>query len=374
MKSATATAILPLFIIPLLAAFTAHAQFVKFNPGGDTTKTVTLEGYADVYYGFDFTKPGDANRAYFVSHNRHNEVNINLAYIGIRYASQNVRASFAPGFGTYMNANYAAERVTLRNIVEAAVGVRLFKNREVWIDAGVLPSPYTNETAISFDQLLYTRSFAPEYVPYYLSGVRLSLPLTKKLSTTLYLLNGWQQIEDVNEAPSFGGTLEYKPTTALSLYANVYTGSERSAVNPTYRRRNLFDFYALYNPNTKWAFTASAYRGSQRLRDASSNTRTGSRWWQTNAAARYSFTAKHSLSARGEYFSDPGEIMIVPVTAVQGFACSSFSLCYNLAVSSNALFRVEGRWFTSPKNVFNKRDVTPVDDNLWLIAGLTAKF
>ncbi|NJN00112.1 MAG: outer membrane beta-barrel protein, partial [Phormidesmis sp. RL_2_1] len=53
---------------------------------------------------------------------------------------------------------------------------QLFKNKQIWLDAGVFGSPYTNESAISKDHLMYTRSFAPEYVPYYLAGVKLSVP------------------------------------------------------------------------------------------------------------------------------------------------------------------------------------------------------
>ncbi|PGH40009.1 MAG: hypothetical protein CRN43_05660 [Candidatus Nephrothrix sp. EaCA] len=61
-----------------------------------------------------------------------------------------------------MNANYAAEPGTLKNIAEASVAVRLSKKRNYWMEAGVLSSPYTNESALSKDQLMYTRTGASQ--------------------------------------------------------------------------------------------------------------------------------------------------------------------------------------------------------------------
>jgi hypothetical protein len=157
-----------------------------------------VDGYVDAYYGYDFSNPSSRDKAYFVSSARHNELTINLAYIDVRIASPRFRARFVPGFGTFMNANYAAEPGVLKNIVEANAGVKLFKDRDIWFDFGVFTSPYTNESPISKDHLMYTRSLAPEYVPYYISGGKLTLPLSKKVNLYLYILNGWQLIQDNN--------------------------------------------------------------------------------------------------------------------------------------------------------------------------------
>ena len=100
-----------LVLLPaILSALSLNAQFLQWSPNADTTGNprVTLEGYVDTYFAFDFNQPKDANRPYFVSQHRQNEFNVNLAYLSLKYASDRVRATFTPGFGTYMNANYAA--------------------------------------------------------------------------------------------------------------------------------------------------------------------------------------------------------------------------------------------------------------------------
>ncbi|MCZ8216506.1 MAG: outer membrane beta-barrel protein, partial [Cyclobacteriaceae bacterium] len=193
---------------------------------------VTVEGYVDAYYSYDFNKPQDGNRSYFVSMNRHNEMTINLAFIDLKNSSNRMRARLVPGFGTYINANYSAENGTLKNLVEASAGLKIWADKNIWVDVGVFGSPYTNESAISKDHLAYTRSFAPEYVPYYLSGVKVSFPIADKLNGFVYLLNGWQQIGDANKNKSIGTQLEYRPGNNWLVNWNTYIGNENSATDP----------------------------------------------------------------------------------------------------------------------------------------------
>lgn len=115
---------------------------------------VTVEGYVDGYYAYNFNQPEHGDQPYFVSMARHNEVNINLAFVDVKYSSSRVRARMVPGFGTYVNSNYARETGLLKNLIEANVGIRIFKTKGIWLDVGVLGSPYTNESAISKDHLV----------------------------------------------------------------------------------------------------------------------------------------------------------------------------------------------------------------------------
>jgi len=367
-----------LFLLSFAGMQRADAQLFRFNPVADTAKTVSLEGYADVYYAFDLAQPSPADRPYFVSHHRHNEVAINLAYLSLRYTAPRARAVFTPGFGTYMNANYAAERVTLRNIVEASVGVRLSPRRALWLDAGVLPSPYTPETPISFDQPTLTRSFAPEYVPYYLAGARLSAPLGRRVLAAAYLLNGWQQIEDVNTPLAFGSSIEWRPDSALLLVANTYAGNERSAAAPLQRTRYLLDAYAVWKPTKRLTVTAGAYAGWQSRADSSGGPYRHVRWGQATAVARWAWNARSSASVRAEVFTDPGSVMILPITratvpGLEGFQCFSASGGYNLYATPHILIRAEARYFRAADPVF-LREGRAAADNFVFTGGMAAKF
>ena len=60
------------------------------------TPKVKVTGYIETYYSYDFNRPENNNRPSFVySHNRHNEVNLNLGFIKGAYDSGNIRATVA---------------------------------------------------------------------------------------------------------------------------------------------------------------------------------------------------------------------------------------------------------------------------------------
>jgi hypothetical protein len=330
-----------------------------------------VEGYVDVYYSYAFSHPKGGTRPYFVSYNRDNEINVNLAYVSLHFTGNRVRATFTPGYGTYMNANYASERQTLQNIIEASVGFQLFKNKDIWLDAGVINSPYTYETAYSFDQICYTRSLGADNTPYYLTGAKLTLPLARKWTAYLYLLNGWQVIESQHDPLDFGSTLEYKPDAHWDINWNTYIGDESSTDNPNYRTRYFGDLYATYTPSGPWSLSADAYAGWQRL-DTLGAVATH-RWWNASLSAQYRFAPNQSLSVRAEHFEDPNQVLVKPVTPAPGFILSSTSLGYNLNITDQVLFRFEARYFVSPDGLYPLRNQTNAPQDLWLTLGLTAR-
>jgi hypothetical protein len=360
-----------LFINPILVAQVTNTAMI------DTTNVklkgrFSMEGYIDVYYGYDFSKPASKERPYFVSMARHNEININLAYISVKYTSPSVRAKFIPGFGSYINANYATEQGVLKNIVEGNIGVKLFKNKEIWLDIGVLGSPYTNESAISKDHLMYSRSFAPEYVPYYLSGAKLTVPLGKKVNFYLYLLNGWQQIRDVNDSKSIGTQIEYRPNDNLLINWNTYIGNENSELRPDFGNRYFTDVFFIYNQG-KFSGTSCFYVGAQETR-LPNGTMENQIWYNANLIGKYNFISKVSLSGRLEYFDDPKSVQISPINPVNGFSSSSASLCLNYAIEENALFRLESRSFFSNKDVYKNAKGNPTKNSQMIIGSITIWF
>jgi hypothetical protein len=324
--------------------------------------------YLDLYGGYFFGKTNNGHIPYFVSASRSGEATVNLAYIEVKYSAERVRARFAPGFGTYMNANYAAEPNTLQHIVEGSAGVLLSKKKGIWLDAGVFGSPYTNESCISKDHLVYSRSFAPEYVPYYLAGAKLSVPLSPKLTLYAYLLNGWQQIQDQNKGKALGTQLEWKPNAHHTFNFNTFIGDERSEAAPQNRMRYFADAYWLYAKG-KWSATACTYIGVQERLNAQGE-KEQHVWWQANVMGKYQLRDKYSLSGRIEYFNDPNSVQITPITSSAGFSAYSGSLCFNAQIAPTALFRLEARQFMSPKHVFVSEAGKNQQGAAWLLGSI----
>ncbi len=361
----------------ILSGTTSLAQVTNTatmdTTGGIQIGKLAISVYLDTYYGYNFNEPANSDVPYFVTMNRHNEANINLGMIDLRYTAERLRICFAPGFGTYVNANNASEPGSLRHLIEARVGIKLFKKKNIWMDFGVLGSPYTNESAISKDHLMYTRSFAPEYVPYYVTGAKFTFPLGKRVNAYLYLLNGWQQMVDLNKGKSIGTQVEWRPGNRNLINWNTYIGDERSAARPYYRTRYFTDVYWLFNPDGKFSMTSCAYVGAQERLDGLGNKSTF-KWWQANLIGRYSFNKTISLSGRIEYFSDPYNSIVSMINPVSGFSSFSGGLCLNLRLFDHALVRFEGRHFFSDQFVYSDTNGNPHDQMTWVVSSVTMWF
>lgn len=359
-------------LVPFILFFGGlHAQSDSTGAKGAATSSLSFEAYVEAYFAFDMNEPAGYDIPYFVTYTRHNEFNINIACLTARYTADRVRGVFTPGFGTYMNANYAAERTTLENLVEASVGVKVFREKNIWLDAGVLPSPFTNEAVIAIDQPTLTRAIGTENVPYYLSGARLTLPLGSRWNLYAYLVNGWQEIQDVNAPLACASWLEFKVNKKLSLHWNNFLGNEGSAAKPTYRLRFFTDAYALWRPSQQWSFTASAYAGWQEKR-AEEGLRTLN-WWQANASAKYWTGAGHAFYTRVERFDDPNSVLVSPITGTMGYQVTSATIGHERNITDQVKFRMEARGFWADGRVY-RRDGMAETDGLTFIGGLIARF
>jgi hypothetical protein len=330
---------------------------------------VGLGGYVDSYYGYNLSEPSNGSSPYLVSSARHNSIMVNLAYVDVRYKSTYMRVRFVPGFGSYMDDNYANEPGSLKNMLEANVGVLVVPSKKIWVDVGVLGSPYTSESAISKDQLMYTRSLSAEQAPYYLAGAKVTVPLSEKLNAYLFLINGWQVIQDNNASKSLGTQLEYRPSKEMLFNWSTYIGDERSAANPDFRMRYFSDFYWIYKSGRRWSATSSFYMGAQDRSGTSTAT-----WWQANLIGKYAFSEKFSISGRIEHYNDPSSVIVSSVTAMPGFKTTSFGFCGDVQLHKSALFRLEARQFVSDDNQYLDKNSSPSKQSTLLIASLTAWF
>ena len=321
----------------------AHAQVVNTgvtdNFDSVSVGKIYIGGMVDTYYGLSSSFATASNRYYAVSSHRTNEMNINLAFIDVKYKNNKVRAHFVPGFGTYMNENYAGETGSLKNIVEANVGVKLSKKKEIWLDAGVISSPFTNESAISKDHLMYTRSLSGEYVPYYLSGVKLSVPINNKFAFYGYVINGWQEITNKTKGLALATQLEYRPNKNVLINWDTYMGNEQTAIDTNIGMRYFTDVYLIYQSTKKFSLTSSAYVGMQKRLQHTSY------WYQANVIGKWDFNKQHSLSGRLEYFNDAH--LVVINSAFPDLTLFGAGLCYNYKINNNALFRLEYRYYNS---------------------------
>lgn len=318
----------------------------------DSTGSLTISGYAEVYYQYDFNKPADNNRPAFIySHNRHNEVNLNLGFIKANYTATNVRANLALGAGTYMNANYAAEPGILKNIYEANAGIKLSKKKNLWLDAGIMPSHIGFESAVSKDCWTLTRSILAENSPYFEAGAKLSYTSDNgKWLLSGMALNGWQRITRVNgnSLMSWGAQVQFKPSDKVLLNYSNFIGTDKP--DSARLSRVFHNFYGVFTITDKLGITAGFDIGTEEKTSGSDKKNT---WYSPVVIMKYSITDKWAIAARGEYYSDENGVIISTGTP-NGFKTTGFSLNIDHAPAKNVLARLEIRNLHSKDNIFVK--------------------
>lgn len=330
-----------------------------------------ISGYVEAYYGYDFNKPADHNRPAFIySHNRTNEVNLNLGFIKAAYDNGSIRANLALMAGTYANANLSSEPGVLKNIFEANAGIKLSKTENLWLDAGIFASHIGFESAISKDCWVLTRNIASDNTPYYESGAKITYGTKDgKLTATLLYLNGWQRITRINgnNKPAGGLQLTYKPFDRLSLNYSNYLGTE--GADSVRVNRFYHNFYGIYQITDKFGVTLGFDYGTQQKTKGSSSK---NEVFSPVAIAQYKFAPKWAVAGRFEYYSDRNGIFI-PTNTDNGFKTKGYSLNIDYAPFSQALIRLEGKTFDSKDKVFD-RNGSAVNASSTITASMAVSF
>lgn len=337
----------------------------------DSNKTLSLSSYIETYYLYDFNKPSNGTRPAFVySHNRHHEVNINLALIKAAWQQENLRANLALATGTYMNANLTSEPGVLKNLYEANAGVKLSAKKDIWIDAGVFPSHIGFEGAIGKDCQALTRSMMADNSPYYEAGAKLSYTTANgKWFVSGLLLNGWQRIQrpDGNSSIAVGHQLTFKPSEKLSINSSSFVGNDKP--DSIRRMRYFHNLYTLIKLNQSTDLTLALDIGAEQK---FKNSRQYNIWYTPVCMLKKKAWTKHSFTGRIEYYSDRNNV-IIPSINNYGFESWGWSLNYDYAITTNIVWRSEFRALYSKDPVFEKGSQW-VNNNYVLSGALAISF
>lgn len=356
-----------------LMGFTATAQTndsISILPHSDIP-ALKFSGYIETYYAYDFNQPeSNVRPGFFYSHNRHNEVALNLGFIKAAYDNGSVRGNLALMAGTYSNANLSAEEGVMKNVYEANVGVKLSKTANLWVDAGIFSSHIGFESAVGKDCWTLTRSILADNSPYYESGAKISYtsPSGKWFVSGL-VLNGWQRIQRVegNRTLGFGHQVTYKPNAKVTLNSSSFVGNDKPADDK--RMRYFHNFYGVFQVSEKFGLTAGFDIGAEQKAKGSESY---SSWYTPVVIAKYALSDKFSLSARGEYYADEDGVIVATGTE-NGFKTFGYSVNFDYNIYSNVVWRVEARALNSKDDIFVK-DGDPTATNAFVTTALAISF
>ncbi len=331
-----------------------------------------FETYLEGYYTYNSLQEKNQRTADFLyNHANHNFPDINLALVDLKYTGRRSRANAGIMAGRYVNYNLADEAWPFANIFQLNAGLQLSANKNIWIDAGVLPSHLGFESAISKSCWTLTRSLAAENSPYYETGIRLSgMSRKKKIKYGLLLLNGWQNISVLPSENNIalGTQLTYQPFKNIELSWNTYSGYDENIAADLFR--NFHNFYLVFTPRGKFSFTAGFDLGLQQQYRFPEKY---SKWYSPQFLVRYQLVQKLLLALRFENFTDKEAVILHSVEG-NGLAVNGISGNLDLEPNRYLLIRVEARHLSATKDAFyQKYGVTKTNTAYTVAVILTIK-
>lgn len=326
----------------------------------DSSRVLTISGYAEAYYQYDFNKPVTRERPGFLyNHKRHNEWNINLAYLKAAWTDQKAYANLAFMGGSYAQYNLSNEPAVFQQVLEANAGYRF---SEHWsVEAGILPSHIGMESAVSKDCWNLSRSLLAENSPYYEAGAKLCYTDGKQWTGSLLLLNGWQNIRENNRYKAMGGQLQFRPGNGWLFNYSNFLGREKpdSIRGPA---RHFHNFYGSGPLTPQLNLAVLLDIGME-----------GSRSWYGSAVLlQYIPAEKFRTGFRAERYKDLNGL-IVPSPVPGGFLVNGCSLNADFIPSGHLSCRAEIRYLRSATRSFEKAGGYS-RDNLSLLCSLAVSF
>ncbi len=352
----------------------------------DSTPRVSIGAFVDSYFAWDFGRPPSFDRSFaggavFTTQPaRHNEFNVNLAFVEIKLDAPHYRGRLALQTGTSVASNYASEPTTgtvsgpslSRIIQEAVVGVQVARN--LWVDAGVFFSHIGMEGWISRDNPIYTRSLVAEYSPYYQSGAKLTWTPSRFVTAQVDVVNGWQNIAENNQGKGVGMRVDVTPDEGTTLsYFNLFT-PENGARLRTLNGVGLKRTHGAFTVLTEFDIGTQAH-----------NDRTGTRsgWAGWTLVARAQSTPQVAFTGRLEGFRDPDGVIVATgavrdgnrLTANPPFRGLGASVGADVTPYPHVLWRSELRAWQNDAAVFpNGRAGSPIRSNAMVVTSLALSF
>lgn len=331
----------------------------------DSSKNIQLSSYAEIYYGYNLdATSGLENVPFLFNHKRNKEISCNLLLLKASYQKNRMRSTLGLMAGDYARYNLNSEPQWARYLYEANIGIKLNRNKNLWLDLGVFPSHIGFESAIGIDCWTLTRSLLAENSPYYESGAKMSfISVNEKVTAALFLLNGWQRIQynPSTDLPALGTQFTWKPNASTTFNYSTFAGYLRS--DSLLAFRHFHNIYANINLTKKTGIIIGFDLGQEKRKALRAI------WFSPVIIIRQSLNDKFNLSLRAEYYSDEKGI-VLKTDQSSGSSIAGFSAGLHYQLNEHAAFRVEGKSLLANKSIFaNKKR-----ENYSLTTGLMIQF
>lgn len=331
-------------------ALIATSSFAKGSeasgtPAQDVLKELSVSGFLDFYYQYDFNRSSIkaplAFRQFDVRNNSLTLANVQLNFVKPTSETNPWGYTLNLASGRNQDIQNAGEPVdtsTFRLLQQAYVTYA--GKGGLTIDLGKWFTWDGYEGAVAANNDIYSISNVFYFLePTYHFGLRASKPINSKLTGSLYLVNGWNEVEDSNGGKSYGASLSAN-LGKTSLVANYYGGIEGSSGTNGIGLAGsgnvqLIDFVATHQLTDKIKLAFTTDYASVSSIDAGDPS---GKFYGAAGYVKATLSPSVSATVRYDSISDPDNLR-----ATNGGRVSSFTSSLELATSKTSFLRLEVR-------------------------------
>jgi hypothetical protein len=194
---------------------------------------VTLEGF----YQYNWNRPYDRINVLRAYDTRSNVFGLQQTAVVIESApavdqgrrfGARVDLQFGQATETVQGSAANEPRPDVYRHIWQAFGTYVFPvGRGLQMDFGKFASSLGYETNYAKDNSHFSRAYLFNFLPFYHSGLRATLPVSDEITLMYMLTNGIQQTEDFNDFKSNHMAAIVTPTSAVTWTVNYYAGQEQ---------------------------------------------------------------------------------------------------------------------------------------------------
>lgn len=227
----------------------------------DTTRLpdgVTLGGYVEALYAWNFNRPSNRITNARGFDNRHDSFTLSNVALDAALDRRGAIARLTLQVGHTPSTYYGAEPVSLgtptvnasdastwKYLQQAYAGYRIARSHETTLLAGLFLSPIGPETVAVRENWNWSRSTLFFALPYYHTGARARVALNDRWALSLHVYDGWNAVVDANGRKTLMAQATFDGGNGASASLLYATGVERLPGAIEGRRfRHLVDAYA----------------------------------------------------------------------------------------------------------------------------------
>jgi len=305
---------------------------------------LTISGYADVYYTYNFNKPVHSNglgvdnpgRIFDVKHNT-----FSVGLVQTKFVYTKNRSELVMDLVVGPN----AELGNFGNVYGSMIAIKQAYfaydvTDKLTVTAGQFGTHVGYELIDAPLNTNYSLSYLFGNGPFYHTGLKAAYSVSDHFGVMGGIVNGWDALISFNKHKSFIAQVYISPFDDLDIYVNYLGGDNKNSLSfPTIGSpgapisdsiktpSHLFDLTATYQVSDKLKLGLNAAYGFGHigLDSTTADGYTDASWWGAALYINYTVSKKFLISLRSETFADPDGVRYVGASTYPGLGAGTFN-------------------------------------------------